>query len=53
MLTAFNRAVAVCQLPPDLLVHADRGSQYPSNAFTTLLDRIQAIASRSRPSNPY
>ena len=52
-MNAFNRAVAVCQPPPGLLVHADRGSQYPSNAFTTLLDRIQAIASRSRPGNPY
>ncbi|AWM35191.1 IS3 family transposase [Hymenobacter nivis] len=53
MLTAFNRAVAVCQPPPGLLVHADRGSQYTSEAFTTLLDRTQAIASLSRPGNPY
>ena len=49
MPTAFNRAVAVCQPPPGLLVHADRGSQYPSDAFTTLLDRTQVSASRSRP----
>ena len=53
MLTAFNRAVAVCQPPPGLLVHADRGSQYTSDAFTQLLDRTQAIASLSRPGNPY
>ncbi|RZK14689.1 MAG: hypothetical protein EOO56_24410 [Hymenobacter sp.] len=53
LLTAFNRAGAVCQPPPGLLVHADRGSQYPSDAFTTLLDRTQAIASRSRPGTPY
>ena len=53
MLNAFNWAVAVCQPPPGLLVHADRGSQYPSDAFTTLLDRTQAIASRSRPGNSY
>ena len=33
MLTAFNRAIAVCQPPPGLLVHADRGSQYNSEAF--------------------
>ena len=50
ILTAFNRAVAVCQPPPGLL---DRGSQYTSDAFTTLLDRTQAIASLSRPGNPY
>ena len=52
-LTAFNRAVAVCQPPPGLLVHADRGSQYTSEAFTTLLDRTQTIASLSRSGNPY
>ncbi|AWM32488.1 DDE-type integrase/transposase/recombinase [Hymenobacter nivis] len=34
MLSAFNRATAVCQPPPGLLVHADRSSQYPSEAFT-------------------
>jgi len=53
ILTAFNRAVAICQPPPGLLVHADRGSQYTSDAFTALLDRTQAIASLSRPGNPY
>jgi putative transposase len=53
ILTAFNRAVAICQPPPGLLVHTDRGSQYTSEAFTTLLDRTQAIASLSRPGNPY
>jgi putative transposase len=53
ILTAFNRAVAVCQPPPGLLVHADRSSQYTSDAFTQLLDRTQAIASLSRPGNPY
>ena len=53
ILTAFNRAVAICQPPPGLLVHADRGSQYTSDAFTSLLDRTQAIASLSRPGNPY
>jgi putative transposase len=53
ILTAFNRAVAICQPPPGLLVHADRGSQYTSESFTTLLDRTRAIASLSRPGNPY
>ncbi|AMR29557.1 hypothetical protein A0257_22300 [Hymenobacter psoromatis] len=53
ILTAFYRAVAICQPPPGLLVHTDRGSQYTSEAFTTLLDRTQAIASLSGPGNPY
>lgn len=53
ILNAFDRAVAICQPPPGLLVHADRGSQYTSDAFTSLLDRTQAIASLSRPGNPY
>ena len=52
ILTAFNRAVAICQPPPGLLVHADRSSQYTSKAFTSLLERTQAIASLSRPGNP-
>ena len=34
-------------------MHADRGSQYPSDAFTQLLDRTQAITSLSRPGDPY
>ena len=53
ILTAFNRAVAVCQPPPGLLVHANRGSQYTSDAFTSLLTRTQAIVSLGRPGNPY
>lgn len=53
IMSAFKRAVAVCQPPPGLLVHADRGSQYTSDAFTQLLDRTQAIVSLSRPGNPY
>jgi putative transposase len=53
IMSAFNRAVAVCQPSPGLRVHADRGSQYTSAAFTQLLDRTQAIASLSRPGNPY
>lgn len=51
ILTAFNRALAVCQPTPGLLVHADRGSQYTSDAFTTLLTRTQAIPSLSKPGN--
>jgi len=53
ILTAFNRAVALCQPPPGLLVHADRGRQYTSDAFTALLDRTQAAARLSRLGNPY
>ncbi|MGI4736880.1 MAG: integrase core domain-containing protein [Janthinobacterium lividum] len=45
--------MAICQPPPGLLVHADRGSQYTSDAFLALLDRTQAIASLSRLGSPY
>ena len=48
-----DRAVAICQPPPDLLVQTDRGSQYTREAFTTLLERTQTIAHLSRPGNPY
>ncbi len=38
ILTASNQAVAVCQPPPGLLVHADRGSQYTrSKSNATIL----------------
>lgn len=53
VLTAFTRAVAICQPPPGLLVHADCRSQYTSKAFTNLLDRTQAIASLGQPGNHY
>ncbi len=36
-----------------MLVYADRGSQYTSEAFTSLLDRTQALAWLSRLGNPY
>jgi len=49
----FYQAIAVYQPPPSLLVDADRSSQYTSAAFTTLLDRTQAVASLSRPGNPH
>ena len=48
-MTAFNRMVAVCQPPPGLPIHADRGNQYTSEGFIILLDCTQAIASLSRP----
>ena len=53
IMNAFNRDVTTCQPPPGLLVHADRGSPYTSEAFTTLLDCTQAIASLSRHGNPW
>ncbi len=53
VLTAFTRAAAICQSPPGLLMHADRSSQYTSEALITLLNRTQVIASLSRPDNPY
>jgi putative transposase len=53
IMNTLNWAAVVCQPPPGRRVHANRGSQYTSNAFTTLLDRTQAIASLSRPGNPY
>ena len=37
-MTAFNRVLAVCQPPPGLPIHADRGNQYTSEAFIILLD---------------
>ena len=53
IMSAFNRAIAVCQPPLGLHVHADHSSQYTSDVFTLLLDRTQTIASLSGIGNPY
>ena len=53
VLDALRRAVAVRQPEPGLLVHADRGGQYTSHAFTDYLTDQKFVASCSRTGNPY
>jgi putative transposase len=51
--TALERAIAARQPAPGLVHHSDRGVQYASEAYTSLLDKYHIIPSMSRPANPY
>lgn len=53
VLTALEQALTLRQPPPGLIIHADRGSQYTSLACRTRIAQAQALASFSRPGNPY
>jgi putative transposase len=51
--TALEQALTLRQPAPSLVIHADRGSQYTSLACRTRIEKAQALASYSRPGNPY
>jgi len=53
VLMALERALTLRQPAPGLIIHADRGSQYTSLACRTRIEKAQALASYSRPGNPY
>ena len=51
--TALERAVASRQPQPGLVHHSDRGIQYASHDYASLLDQHAMTPSMSRPANPY
>ena len=53
VLTALEKALTLRQPAPGLIIHADRGSQYTSAACRARIGKAQALASYSRPGNPY
>ncbi|QNE42345.1 IS3 family transposase (plasmid) [Hymenobacter sp. NBH84] len=53
VLTALEQALTLRQPAPGLIVHADRGSQYTSSACRARIEKAHALASYSRPGNPY
>ena len=53
VLSALERAVAVRQPAPGVMVHSDRGIQYASTPYRTALARYGFIASMSRRANCY
>jgi len=53
VLNALEQALTLRQPAPGLIIHADRGSQYTSLACRTRIAKAQALASFSRPGNPY
>ena len=52
-MSALNKAVGREHPEKGLVVHSDRGSQYTSHRFTSLLQRYGYIQSMSRKGNPY
>lgn len=52
-LTALEQALTLRQPTPSLVIHAERGSQYTSLACQLRIEKAQALASYSRPGNPY
>jgi putative transposase len=53
VLSALEQALTLRQPAPGLIVHADRGSQYTSVACRARIAKALALASFSRPGNPY
>jgi transposase InsO family protein len=52
-LAALKQALAQRNPPPGLIHHSDRGLQYASASYVTLLRQHQMLPSMSRPANPY
>jgi putative transposase len=53
VLEAWGKAIHRYPPPPGLLHHSDRGCQYASSDFQSLLQSFQACGSMSRRGNPY
>jgi putative transposase len=53
VLTALEQALTLCQPAPRLIIHADRGSQYTSQAYRQRIAQAGAVVSYARPGNPY
>ncbi len=52
-MAALEHALVERHPPPGLVHHSDRGVQYASGAYVTLLRAHHVIPSMSRPANPY
>jgi transposase InsO family protein len=52
-LAALRQAIAERKPPAGLIHHSDRGVQYASEEYTSLLEAHGIIPSMSRPANPY
>jgi putative transposase len=52
-LKALEKAIARRQPAPGLVHHSDRGVQYASHEYASLLEQHHMVASMSRPGNPY
>ena len=52
-IAALESALAERQPPAGLVHHSDRGTQYASEEYVSVLKQHQALPSMSRPANPY
>jgi len=52
-IAALEQAIAERQPPPGTVHHSDRGVQYASGDYVSILRQHQMIPSMSRPANPY
>jgi transposase InsO family protein len=52
-ISALEQAIAHRQPPPGLVHHSDRGFQYASGEYVSVLQQHWMIPSMSRPANPY
>jgi transposase InsO family protein len=52
-IAALEKAIAERKPPPGLVHHSDRGTQYASDDYASVLARHRMIPSMSRPANPY
>jgi putative transposase len=52
-LAALERAIAERKPPPGVVHHSDRGVQYASGPYLSILRQHEMIPSMSRPANPY
>jgi putative transposase len=52
-IAALEQAIADRQPPPGVVHHSDRGVQYASGDYVSILRQHQMIPSMSRPANPY
>jgi putative transposase len=52
-IAALERAIPKRQPRPGLIHHSDRGVQYASGEYVSILDQHHMIPSMSRPANPY
>jgi transposase InsO family protein len=50
---ALEQALEKRQPPPGLVHHSDRGLQYASAEYATVLEKHRMVPSMSRPANPY
>jgi transposase InsO family protein len=53
LLTALEQALTLRQPAPGRVIYADHGSQYTSPDCRTRIEKARALASYSRPGNPY